>query len=207
MDGKQYLNAFVNNSATIRDVLKDAIEGAPHKLVTYDSESGQLIVPASEGDPAIGIILSDTPANSSGSTPAGTEVDVLIKNIGLAGAEVKKGDLLTAGTGGKVKKAEDGNYIFGIALTGASADGELVQVLITHSGCKGGSSSGTDLSAYQKKIAVSGILKGDGNGGITAATAGEDYTGKVTVNGILKGDGNGGISKAAEGTDYQGPSA
>ena len=41
------------------------------------------ILPAADGDPAIGILLSDTAANDSGVSKAGTEVDVLIKDICL----------------------------------------------------------------------------------------------------------------------------
>ena len=135
MNGKQYLNAFMNNSATIRDVLAADVTGAAHKAVSYNT-SGKLALPAADGDPAIGLILSDAPANDSGVTPAGTEVDVLIKDIGLmeAGAAVAKGDLLTVTKDGTARKAAAGEYIFGIAMTAADTVGELVQVYITHSG-------------------------------------------------------------------------
>jgi len=135
MEGKQYLNAFINNSATIRGILAADLTDAPHKAVGYDS-SGRLAVPAADGDPVIGIILSDAPANDSGITKAGTEIDVLIRQTGLAeaGESVKKGDFLTATAAGKVKKAAAGNYIFGIAMTPAAAEGELTQINITHSG-------------------------------------------------------------------------
>ncbi len=135
MADKQYLNAFMNNSATIRDVLAADVTDAPHKAVTYDSD-GKLALPAADGDPAIGILLSDTAADDSGVSKAGTEVDALIKNIGLAlaGGAVKKGEHLTATATGAVTKAATGNYILGIAMTEATAAGELVQIQITHSG-------------------------------------------------------------------------
>lgn len=135
MNGKQYLNAFMNNSATIRDVLAADVMDAPHKAVAYNAD-GKLALPAADGDPAIGLILGDAPANDSGATPAGTEVDVLIKDIGLmeAGAAVAKGDFLTATKDGTARKSAAGEYIFGIAMTAASAAGELVQVRITQSG-------------------------------------------------------------------------
>ena len=135
MSGKQYLNAFMNNTATIRDVLAANVEGAPHKVVAYDKD-GKLALPAADGDPAIGIILSDAPANNSSVTPAGTEIDVLIKHIGLVetGAAVAKGDFLTAATDGTVRKALAGEYILGIAMTGVSTAGELAQIYITHTG-------------------------------------------------------------------------
>lgn len=133
---KQYLNAFMNNSATIRDVLKEDLKDAPHKAVAFDSESGQLIVPAADGDVVVGLILSDAPADDAGTTPKGTEVDVLIKDIGLgiAGEKIAKGDLLMGTTEGKLKKATEGEFIFGMAMTSAEADGELVQVQITKGG-------------------------------------------------------------------------
>lgn len=218
MARKEYLNAFMNNSATIRDVLKADITDAPHKAVTYDTD-GTLIVPAQAGDPAVGLILSDTPANYDGVTKAGTEVDVLIKDIGLgtASGAIAKGDLVTTDSDGKLKKAEDGNFIFGMAMTAATADGDLVQVQITKGGYKGGAAgAGTDMSSYQKKITATGILKGDGSGNITAASADTDYVtktqldkkqDKITANGILKGDGEGTITAASEGVDYTKPDA
>lgn len=150
MADKQYLNAFMNNTATIRDTLAADITDAPHKAVTYNAD-GKLALPAADGDPVIGIILSDTPANPSGVTPAGAEVDVLIRHIGLAeaGAAVAKGDLLTAAAGGAVRKAAAGEYILGIAITAAAVAGELAQVYITHSGyakaaATGGAGGGTN---------------------------------------------------------------
>ena len=135
MSGKQYLNAFINNSATIRDMLAADVENAPHKAVAYDTD-GKLALPATDGGPVVGIILSDAPANDNGATPAGAEVDVLIRHIGLAeaGAAVAKGDFLTAAADGTVRKAAAGECILGIAMTAASAAGELAQVYITHSG-------------------------------------------------------------------------
>jgi len=132
---KQYLNAFMNNSATIRDVLAADVTDAPHKVVAYDAD-GKLALPAADGDPAIGILLSDTAADDSGVSKAGTEVDVLIKDIGLAlaGGAVKKGDCVTAAATGAVVKAASGNFILGVAMTEATAEGELVQIQLTKSG-------------------------------------------------------------------------
>lgn len=138
MANKQYLNAFMNNSATIRDVAGADITNAPHKAVSYNSE-GKLALPAADGTPAIGIVLSDVSAYESGDslvTKAGTEIDVLIRHIGLieVGEAITKGDLLTVNTTGQAKKAATGDYILGIAMTAADAAGQLVQMNITHSG-------------------------------------------------------------------------
>lgn len=135
MGRKDYLNAFMNNSATVRGVLKSEVEEAPHKAVAFDDD-GTLKLPAADGDPVLGLILSDTPADDSGKTPAGTEVDVLIKDIGLgiAAEEIKPGYLVMVDTDGKLKKATAGKFTLGMAVTHAAADGELVQVQITKGG-------------------------------------------------------------------------
>lgn len=138
MSAKQYLTAFMNNTATIRDVLAADIEDAPHKAVAYDSD-GKLALPAADGAPVVGIILSDAAAFDTGSalvSKAGMEVDVLIKNIGLieAGEAVAKGDLLTVDTDGCAVKATAGDFILGMAMTAATTAGELVQIHITKSG-------------------------------------------------------------------------
>ena len=75
---------------------------------------------------------------------AGTEVDVLIKDIGLAlaGGAIKKGEHLTATTTGAVQKAAAGNFILGIAMTATTAAGELVQIQMTKSGYEKAASGG-----------------------------------------------------------------
>ncbi len=138
MAAKQYLNAFQNNSATIRDVTAADITDAAHKAVVYNN-NGKLALPASNGAPAIGLILSDAPGNESGDniiTPAGTEIDVLIKDIGLALAAgaITKGAAVTVTASGAVQTAASGNFILGFAVTAASAAGELIQVQLTKSG-------------------------------------------------------------------------
>ena len=135
MANKQYLNAFINNSAIIHDILAENITNAPHKAVIYNDD-GKLTLPIKDGEPVIGIILSDTPADDNSITKANTEVDVLIRLTGLAEAEttVKKGDFLTATTKGTVRKAQSGEYILGIAMTEATTTGDLVQIHITNSG-------------------------------------------------------------------------
>lgn len=138
MSKKQYLTAFMNNSATIRDVVGADITDAPHKVVAYNAD-GKFALPAADGDPAVGVVLSDAAAYDTGTalvTKAGMEIDVLIKDIGLAeaGEAVAKGDLLTVSAAGTVKKAASGNFILGVAMTTALEAGELVQIQITKSG-------------------------------------------------------------------------
>ena len=130
MSQKQYLTAFIHNSASIRDVVGEDITDAPHKAVAYN-EDGKLVHPAADGDPAVGVVLSDAAGYDTGAalvTKAGMELDVLIKDIGLAeaGEAIAKGDLLTA--------SASGHFIFGVAMTAAQEAGELVQIQITKSG-------------------------------------------------------------------------
>ncbi|MBQ2634914.1 MAG: DUF2190 family protein [Oscillospiraceae bacterium] len=132
---KEYLNAFVNNSATIRGTLKAAITGAPHKAVAFDSD-GTVKLPAADGDPAVGLILSSAPGGTDGSIAAGEDVDILIKDIGLgeASAAIAKGAAVSVTTSGTLATAGSGDFILGFALTAASAEGDLLQVQITKSG-------------------------------------------------------------------------
>ena len=72
------------------------------------------------------------------------EADLEATNAALAeaGAAVAKGDFLTATEDGTVRKAAAGEYILGIAMTAATAAGELAQVYITHSGYAKAASGG-----------------------------------------------------------------
>ena len=124
------LNAFINNSATITELVGQAgIQAPVHKAVMYDGDGN--VVLADGGNKAIGIILSNTIEPKT----AGERVHILIKNIGLleAGAAIAKGDLVTINSKGQGQKAARGNFIFGRAFTAAGA-GEAVQVQIKHMG-------------------------------------------------------------------------
>jgi hypothetical protein len=135
--GHEYLNAFINNSSTIREKLGADIPNAPHKAVMYDA-SGDVVL-ATNGFQAVGILLSDTrqlPESGTPTAKAGTEVDILIKYIGLieAGGTIAKGDAVTVNASGQAVKANTGDFIFGFAFTAAGASGELVQVQINRAG-------------------------------------------------------------------------
>lgn len=133
---KEYLNAFMNNSATVRGVLAADIAGAPHKAVAYDA-NGKIALPA-KGAPALGFILSDAPGGDTDKTTAGTEVDILIKDIGLgqASAAIAIGAAVSVTADGTLATAASGDFILGFAMTAATAAGDLVQVQITKSGYK-----------------------------------------------------------------------
>jgi hypothetical protein len=138
---KEYLNAFINNSPTVREKLGADIVNAPHKAVAYD-ENGNIVL-ATAGEGAIGILLGDTRQEGAGGTPAakaGQEADVLIKHIGLleAGGAIAKGAPVTINASGQGVTAAAGDFVFGFAFTAASAAGELAQVQITRSGALSG---------------------------------------------------------------------
>lgn len=138
MESKQYLTALINNSSTIRETAAVDIPNAAQKAVTFDQD-GKLVLPAANGDPVIGVVLSDVSAYENGEnlvTKAGTDVDVLIRDIGLmeTGEAIAKGDLISVNTSGQAVKATAGNFILGMAFTAAENAGELIQIQITKSG-------------------------------------------------------------------------
>lgn len=136
---KQYLNATINNSATIRGKATAAITNAAHKAVAFDANGG-LILPASAGAVAVGVVLSDPAATEDASdnliTAAGAEIDVAIKDITFieASAAISAGAAVAVTTTGAAVTADEGNFILGYAMTAAAEAGELIQIQITKSG-------------------------------------------------------------------------
>ena len=63
----------------------------------------------------------------SGKVAVGDDIEIQIKDIGyvIAGEAIAKGDVVTAGAGGKAAKASSGDYALGVALGAAAADGYL----------------------------------------------------------------------------------
>ena len=124
-----FLNAFINESATITENAAVDIPAPAHKAVAFDAD-GKIVL-AETGETAIGLILSP----SLDPIFAGERVEILIKYIGLleTSEELLKGDPVTITAGGLGKKAADGDFIFGWAFT-HSMPGECVQVQITKTG-------------------------------------------------------------------------
>ena len=122
-----YLTHPINDSPTIYGEANAAISAAAMKAVAFNS-SGKVILPATSGDFAIGIVLAD--ADNIG---AGERVNIQIKDIcfALAGETIKRGDLLMAHTDGTVKVATAGKCVIGVAL-GAGASGKPVEMMIMH---------------------------------------------------------------------------
>ena len=125
-----YLNASVNPSPVIAGAAGAVIENGAHKAVTFDS-NGKIILPATAGAVVIGSLI--------GTTPDAVAVDdtltVQIKDIGLivAGATIKSGELISTLTTGKVRKAINGDFILGQALTGGT-DGAIIQYQVLKCG-------------------------------------------------------------------------
>lgn len=125
------LNSFINNSATVTEVVgAGGIDAPVHKAVAYDADGN--VVLAQSGETAVGLILSSTLEPRL----EGERVHILVKNIGLleAGAAIAKGDLVTVNDAGQGIPASSGDFIFGRAFTSASAAGEAAQVQINQMG-------------------------------------------------------------------------
>ncbi len=122
-----YLTHAINDTGVIYGEANAAITAPAMKAVALNS-SGKVILPASSGDLAIGIVLADAADIASGG-----RVNIQIKDIcyALAGETIKRGDLLMAHTDGSVKKATAGKCVLGIAL-GDGASGKPVEMMIMH---------------------------------------------------------------------------
>lgn len=128
MANRNFNGAQFNQSVTIVEQAGADIEDCRNRLVAYDGDGNAVL--ASDGTkPIVGIALIEAGANdisgrTSGSAKAGSDVDIQIKDIGyaLAGAEIAKGEEVTAGSGGAAAPAKAGDYVAGIALTSAKKD-------------------------------------------------------------------------------------
>lgn len=96
-----------------------------------------------------------------------------------AGKEVKQGAALYYDADAGEITDDASKIPAGYAATASKSEAETVLVNIGFPPAAGGAGAGGDidskLEAYQKKITVSGILKGEGGGTVVAASAGVDY--------------------------------
>ena len=131
------LGTAINPSPTIVLPAKVALTGARYLALAVDA--GKVKIP-SAGANVIGIAIGET----DDAVAAGADVDIQIKDIGKwkAGAAIAVGAELATDANGKAVTATAGQFIVGIAITAASAAGDLVQVQITKSGYKAASSIG-----------------------------------------------------------------
>ena len=119
----------INQSVTITEKAGAEIKDVRNRIVKYD-ENGNVVLAAAGTDIPVGIALieagyNDITGAASGKAASGDDVDIQIKDIGfvLAGAEIKKGQEVTAGADGKAAVAAAGNYVLGIALNHVMENG------------------------------------------------------------------------------------
>lgn len=121
----------INSSVTISEEAGADITDCRNRIMKYDS-NGNVILAAAGTDIPVGVALieagyNDITGRESGKVAAGEDVSIQIKDIGyvLAGVEIEKGSEVAAGADGKAVVAVSGNYVLGIALSKATADGYL----------------------------------------------------------------------------------
>lgn len=127
--GKNFNGSQINQSATIVGTAAVEITDCRNRIMKYDA-NGNVVLATAGTDIPLGIAIieagyNDISGAESGKVAAGNDVDIQIKDIGfvIAGAEIKKGQEVTAGADGKAAVAAAGNYVLGIALNSVSAGG------------------------------------------------------------------------------------
>lgn len=126
MANRNFNGVQINQSVTIVEKAGDAIEDCRNRAVAYDSD-GNVVLATDGKKPILGITLIEAGMNDisgvdSGKVMEGDDIDIQIKDIGyiLAGAEITKGDEITATKDGTAAVAATGDYVIGIALTAVS---------------------------------------------------------------------------------------
>ena len=129
LNGKNINGALFNQTPTIVGQAAAKINDVRCRVLKFDA-NGNLALATAGTDIPVGIALIEEGANDitgaeSGKVEAGDDVTVLIKDIGfaLAGADITKGQELTASTGGTVVPASAGNYVIGFALATVESGG------------------------------------------------------------------------------------
>lgn len=128
MARRNYNGVQINQSVTIVVEAGAQIEDVRNRIMKFD-DNGNVVLATAGTDIPVGIALieagiNDISGKESGKVAAGDDVDIQIKDIGvvLAGATIKKGQEITAGTDGLAAPAAAGNYVLGYALANAEAD-------------------------------------------------------------------------------------
>lgn len=126
-----YIGSSINPSPTI--VLEAGVEFENARGLAVAVSDGAAVLPEA-GANAIGIAIIETDEDVA----VGDDMDIQIKDIGkwVAAEAIEVGAELATDASGKAVNAASGNFIVGIALTAAEADGDWIQVQITKSGYK-----------------------------------------------------------------------
>lgn len=125
-----YIGDSINASPTIAERAGAAIPGGAGLAVKYDA-NGCIVPCATAGEPALGVIIMQ-----QGDVAVGDSVTVQIKDVAtcVSGGAVSKGALVAVNASAQAVEAEAGAFAIGMALSGASAAGQMVQVQICKCG-------------------------------------------------------------------------
>lgn len=126
-----YFGSNVNESPTIVLPAGEKLEDA--RGIALEMNGNTVRKPAA-GAHVIGISLIETDET----VEAGRDVDIQIKDIGkwTAGETITAGTELAADAAGRAVAAKAGDFIVGIALSGAEKSGTWVKVQISKAGYK-----------------------------------------------------------------------
>lgn len=125
-----YIGDSINASPTIAERAGAAIPGGAGLAVKYDA-NGCIVPCATAGEPALGVIIMQ-----QGDVAVGDSVTVQIKDVAtcVSGGAVSKGALVAVNASAQAVAAAAGDFAIGMALSGASAAGQMVQVQICKCG-------------------------------------------------------------------------
>lgn len=125
-----YIGDSINASPTIAGRAGAAIPGGAGLAVKYDA-NGCIVPCATAGEPALGVIIMQ-----QGDVAVGDSVTVQIKDVAtcVSGGAVSKGALVAVNASAQAVAAGAGDFAIGMALSGASAAGQMVQVQICKCG-------------------------------------------------------------------------
>ncbi len=126
-----YFGTSINESPTIVLPAGGKLENARGIALAI---SGGKVAKPTAGAHVIGLSLMETDET----VEAGMDVDIQIKDIGkwVAGEEIAVGAELATDATGKAVAAKAGDFIVGIALSGASGEGTWVKAQIIKAGYK-----------------------------------------------------------------------
>lgn len=127
--GTNFNGTMINQSVTIAEKAGADIADVRNLILKYD-EDGNVVIAANGTAPLLGLSIieggyNDISGAESGKVKKGDDLEIQIKDIGyaIASAEIKKGQEVTATTGGKAVVAKAGEYVIGVALNSVSTGG------------------------------------------------------------------------------------
>lgn len=126
---KNFNGTMINQSVTIAEKAGADISDVRNLILKYDSD-GKAVLATDGTEPLLGLSIIEGGCNDisgveSGKVKTGDDLEIQIKDIGyvIASAEIKKGQEVTATTGGKAAVAKAGEYVIGVALNSVAAGG------------------------------------------------------------------------------------